>query len=1078
MALELKKPPSPAGDSADNKPAEQPTPAPATGGGGATPVTPPPVAPTPPPPAQAAPTPPPAAPASPPPAAPAAPAGGGAGGGGGAKGTGYQTPEWLKAQREKERKEFEEEYGTGEDEVAPATAVPAVAGDAPTSGDGIPEQEDAEEVLLEAGASKWQRLWFKHNRLIIVGGAVLLVGIIAAAYIGSTIYQSYLISSSREAVLAGRYAEAVPKLESHLANNENDYEARVLLVRALLATGKGERAGEELDFVAARDSSTAESGEFRYYQAWQVAVQNPAAPNTQLQSALSANPDNVAVRYMDAMYHLRENRPAEAVNALRSALFSNSKFSEPADVGHNARELNYWRNFAFANYFTSETATPPVPFVSLPQPFPPAEAIGVRIGPNGFNNWYAAPFAGSSIRGLPLSAEANIRLLIAFAHLRNGANDRALTELGELIGKEDNPAARYLLAMALVSDGKYGDALKEYERINEQTPDIDAAVMLANAKWVLSGGQPPDEETLAAYDKAAEASETHIPALNNAAFMHLYTGNLERARELLERALEAAPSNANAQFNMMLADIAEGKYGDARPRLYAVTEVWPDLQFLSDIAFVMESRSGNTKAAKDIAEELKERDPQDPVPYIRLAQVYKETRNAVSELLELENGFLKLPGNVDIAGEYLLALARNKRFNAALDVLDTLDAAAGEDARVLVAQALINAASKPDIAEEYFELAAEAAEVDEDEAAIRRIALLRAKFYVSAGQSDRALDAIRGAALSDGTLPLEAQAVELLAKVALKEHEDAEEARAIHELAMQTQNIIAQIHILEALNRLGDPLALDDLDKIPDFHSDLLLPLDGGETLAASGSQEAPRRERTGDVKIKLCNKAIENTSDEVAEICSQIDEAVTAGRFGEAIDLYRNLSNRDDVNLRKASAHQNIGAFYLKVKDFPAAETEFAEALKNFKQLRPRELLGVRLNYSFALIQTGNHEEAVNQINTAITEGRIPARAQAPYLSLLAVALANLGDVDQSLDTLKTMYNRDAKLFRTYLRVSDTFKQAGNHKAEEKVLLTAQKIEPRSIPVQQRLVEHYTKRGNSAGIDRHMQILQQLTQQ
>ena len=998
-----------------------------------------------------------------PPAAPAAPA---SGGDDANKTSGYQTPEWLKAQREKERREFEEEYGTGsEDEIVPA------ADDAPESEGDIPEQEDPEEVLLQAGASKWRRLWFKYHRLIIIGGAALVAVIVAVAYIGSAAYQSYLISSSRDAVLAGRYAEAIPKLQNHLSGNEDDFEARVLLVRALLATGDGERAGEELDFVAARDASTAESPEFRYYQAWQVAVQNPGAQNNFLQSALGVNPDNVAVRYMDAMYHLRENRPGDAITALRSALFSNSKFSEPADIEHNARELNYWRNFAFANYFTGETVTPDLPFVSLPKPFPPAQAMGVKVMPVGFNNWYAAPFAGNSIRGLALSAEANIRLLMAFAHLRDGASDRAIAELGQLIQKEANPAARYLLAMALVSEGKYGGALKEYEKIHQQVPDINAVVMLANAEWVLSGGAPPSKELLAAYDKAADSSNTHFPALNNAAFMHLYTGNLERARELLERALEAAPSNANAQFNMMLADIAEGKYGDARPRLYAVTEVWPDLQFLSDIAFVMESRSGNTKAAKDIAEELKKRDPQNPVPYIRLAQVYKNTRNAVSELLELENGFIKLPGNVDIAGEYLLALARNKRFNKAEEVLETMDSAAGEDARVLAAQAIMNAAKNPDTAEEYFELAIEAAEFDEAEESMRLIALLRSKFYISSGQADLALETIKDAALSDGALPLEAQAVELLAQVELKEYEDAEAARQLYELAVQTNDIAAQIHVLEALNRLQDPLALDDLEKIPDYHADLLLPLDGSGFAFADDAQGAQRRQTRSGGNVDVVGSGIDD------DIARKLNAAISGGRFQEAIDLYTELLNRDDVDLRKASAHQNRGALYLKIKDYRSAATDFAEALKNYKQLRRSELIGVRFNYAFALIQINNNNEAVNQINLAITEGKIPARAQAPYLALLALALAKIGDVNQTLETLQSMYNRDAELFRNYLRVSDTFKNANNLKAEEKVLLAAQKLEPRSIHVQQRLVEHYTKRGNSAGIDRHMQILQQLTQ-
>ncbi len=939
-------------------------------------------------------------------------------------------------------------------------AAVAVVDEPPPPMEGVPQQEDPSLLLAEEGRNKWQKLWLQHQKLILIGAGAMVAVFVLFGVVGAGIYGSYVLSSSKELVEAGKHREALPKLKSYIEGSPEDLDARVLYARALLSNGDGEAAGSELDYVAARDVDRSEDPDFRYYQAWQVAVQNPESGNSRVRLVLDADADHVAARFMAALNHLREKRPNEAVTGFKRALLANRNRADAEDRAINARRLDYWRNFFFDNYFPLVAETLPTPFETLPAPYPPAASFGVQAGVRGFKNYYTVPFS-ADLRRLTLSADANIRVLQAFAHLNGGDPGGAVAILQQVADNEDNPVARFMIAFVRAKEGDYAQAAEEYGNIPKLMPSPLAGIMRANALWIAGGGQPPDEEVLKIYDGAAKSRANDAAALNNAGFMHLYAGDIEAARPLFVAALSASATDPNALFNQMLIDMNDGDFESARSKLHGVTEVWPDSANLLNIAFALETRSGNAKAAKEIAEGIKARNPDNPQPYLTLAKAYRQDRNMVLGLLELENASRKFPNSAEVQSEYALALVRRRQWDKAENVLAELGAEAGDMPFAIVAQAYLNAREEgPESGGEYFTLAWERAEGAQK----NQIALMWAGFLLSHENPDEALSALaRIEAGGEGEREkLQTEGTELLAQVLLGE-KTAEDAVALRDRAGE-ENIEARLLALEALHHLGDEEAEEQIRAIPDFRDDLLLALDRGEEAEASEDDE------TTEVDA---SEGVVGIPDEQAHA---INAAIAKGDFEEAINLYSKLLQRfPNVALRQAATFQNRGALYLKVKNYSAAAADFASSLKHKKTMTRSEINAVRYNYAFALINTGAFEEAEEQLKLAM-EQRLPSRG--PYLALMAMAVANQGRGEEAISILRDMFEQDKNLFTYFLRVANVFKRKKDHKSQESALLAAQEANPRSVQVQQQLIDLYSKLGDTAKIDRHMQIIQQISGQ
>lgn len=84
----------------------------------------------------------------------------------------------------------------------------------------------------------------------------------------------------------------------------------------------------------------------------------------------------------------------------------------------------------------------------------------------------------------------------------------ALTEI--LSQNPDDPFARYGLAMALASEGRGEDALREFGKIVERTPDYVPAYQMSAQQLLKAGRMSEAKERLkAGLEAAARTRNTH-----------------------------------------------------------------------------------------------------------------------------------------------------------------------------------------------------------------------------------------------------------------------------------------------------------------------------------------------------------------------------------------------------------------------------------------------------------------------------------------------------------------------------------------------------------------------------------------
>lgn len=156
------------------------------------------------------------------------------------------------------------------------------------------------------------------------------------------------------------------------------------------------------------------------------------------------------------------------------------------------------------------------------------------------------------------SAYPGTQLALSLAKAQVARKDTAAARATLEAWTQEHPAdARAVFGLGQVYelDGYSDKALAAYERVIALSPDF--ALALNNAAWLLRDRDPG---RAAAYTEKALRSAPDNPAvLDTAGVVNLKLGKTERAAELLERAVEAAPQSGVLRFHLVQALAAQGQ---------------------------------------------------------------------------------------------------------------------------------------------------------------------------------------------------------------------------------------------------------------------------------------------------------------------------------------------------------------------------------------------------------------------------------------------------------------------------------------------------------------------------------------
>jgi len=180
--------------------------------------------------------------------------------------------------------------------------------------------------------------------------------------------------------------------------------------------------------------------------------------------------------------------------------------------------------------------------------------------------WAASAYA----RARELGGDTRALLKEVAALQASQGNVAAINRLtGWLKTHEGDLAARYTLAVAYSSEGRGGDAVKEYRRLLQGAPEYVPA--LNDLAWLLfQDGE--SGEALKFAVKAYELRPDNGPVLDTLGWLRLQQGETKSALGLLRQAAEKMPGVGDVQYHLAEALARSGKKAESRTVLERVLD--------------------------------------------------------------------------------------------------------------------------------------------------------------------------------------------------------------------------------------------------------------------------------------------------------------------------------------------------------------------------------------------------------------------------------------------------------------------------------------------------------------------------
>ncbi|MDB4575603.1 PEP-CTERM system TPR-repeat protein PrsT [bacterium] len=151
------------------------------------------------------------------------------------------------------------------------------------------------------------------------------------------------------------------------------------------------------------------------------------------------------------------------------------------------------------------------------------------------------------------TAELAIRLFSASKHTVNFED--AIQPLLLWLGEHPNDSSmRFFLATTYQAAEKNDDAIKEYEKVLEETPDNGAA--LNNLAWLYS--QKGNPKALGLAERAYRSQPENPGILDTYGWILVQQGQLEKGQRLIKQAMDAIPGNPDIRYHYANALIKSG----------------------------------------------------------------------------------------------------------------------------------------------------------------------------------------------------------------------------------------------------------------------------------------------------------------------------------------------------------------------------------------------------------------------------------------------------------------------------------------------------------------------------------------
>jgi putative PEP-CTERM system TPR-repeat lipoprotein len=348
-----------------------------------------------------------------------------------------------------------------------------------------------------------------------------------------------------------------------------------------------------------------------------------------LEQAAALDPTNELLKLQIARAYLATGRDAEASNLLTGSFGDDAR----------AIEAKLLRLFAESRKGDAGSAAKIAEDLLADYPDKPRVLIAVAIHyqHKGDNRRAHELFE----RAAELDTDdATARLFVAASLLQEGRQDEAESLLRQTILRHpDNAQAIAGLAQLLAGRGEFDEAAALFGRAAELTTSV--IPRLALVKMLLRQGNV--DKAKQQLDKAVVAAPDNPEVIALRGIVALAEGQTDIAVGLLQRAEELLPDRLGVSLALARARLANGQTEAARDTLLRVLEVAPQSFPIRLALGDAELQSGNANAALSVATDLKVEFPSQAGGYILEGKALMAARQYVAASKSLTTAFERQP---------------------------------------------------------------------------------------------------------------------------------------------------------------------------------------------------------------------------------------------------------------------------------------------------------------------------------------------------------------------------------------------------------------------------------------------------
>jgi len=271
-------------------------------------------------------------------------------------------------------------------------------------------------------------------------------------------------------------------------------------------------------------------------------------------------------------------------------------------------------------------------------------------------------------RALSSEAPAPVYLVRARAMLAKGDLKEGEALLQEALSR--NPASLPALALLLnlyTSQGKTAEAVQRLTGLVQQHPRN------AGLHFLLGVGyfSVKDFARAEASIRQAIALDPRTPQVHTLlGNIYLAKGEVEQAKTHYRKAIEAEPRNVSNYIALQIQYTKEGNWEEAKKLGEKARELDPASPFIaSELARLYLDHGGNVNVALSLAQEAKQKVPNDPSIAATLGWAYYKVGSFKQAISQLEESVRKEPGNALYQYHLGMAYLAARRFDAAGRVL-------------------------------------------------------------------------------------------------------------------------------------------------------------------------------------------------------------------------------------------------------------------------------------------------------------------------------------------------------------------------------------------------------------------------